>query len=80
MTSNVFTEHKHIGLRSSKEGIVDLNFHKVGCLILMNRVLQGKNSAMLLLVSYFSKKELKPFHKGCACVWCFSVFSFREML
>lgn len=80
MTSNVFTKHKHIGLHSGKEGIVDLNFHKVRCLILMNRVLQGKNSAMLLLVGYFSKKELKLFHKGCVCMWCFSVFSLREML
>lgn len=80
MTSNVFTKHKYIGLHSGKEGIVDLNFHKVRCLILMNRVLQGKNSAMLLLVSYFSKKELKLFHKGCVCTWCFSVFSFRDLL
>lgn len=80
MTSNVFTECKHIGLRSNKEGMVDLNFHKVRCLILINRVLQGKNSAMLLLVSYFSQKELKLFYKGCVCLWCSSVFSFRKMV
>lgn len=66
MTSNVFTEH--IGLRSNKEGMVDLNFREVRCLILMNRALQGKNSAMLLLVSYFSQKELELFYKGCVCL------------
>lgn len=74
MTSNVFTEHKHIGLRRNKEGMVDLNFHKVKCLILMNRALQGKNHAMLLLVSYFSQKELELFHKGLVCVVFFSFF------
>lgn len=56
MTSNVFTQHKHIGLHSNK-GMVDLSFYKVGCLILINRVLPGKNNARLLLVSSFSQKR-----------------------
>jgi len=61
MTSNVFTEHKHSGLSSNRGGMVGLNFHKVRCLVLMNGLLQGKSSAMLLLVSYFSQEELELF-------------------
>lgn len=52
MTSNVFTEHNHIGWRSSKEGIVDRNFQKVTFLILINRGLPGKNSVVFLFISY----------------------------
>lgn len=78
MTSNVFTQLKHIGLRSNK-GMVDLSFYKVRCLILIDRVLPGKNGARLLLVSSFSqkkKKELEHLHEGYVCVVVFS-FSFR---
>lgn len=71
MTSNVFTKHKHIGLRSNRKGMVNLNLHKVRCLILMNRVHQGKNSAMVLVVTSYSQKELELFHKGCKDVLVF---------
>lgn len=52
MTSNVFTEHNHISWRSSKEGIVDLNLQKVIFLILINRGLPGRNSAVFLFMNY----------------------------
>lgn len=56
MTSNIFTKLKHVGLCGYNKRV---NFHKVQCLILTNKVLQGKSSAMLLLVNYFSEKELR---------------------
>lgn len=73
MTSNVFTQHKHIDLHSNK-GMVDLSFYKVRCLILINRVLPGKNSARLLLVCSFSQKRAwTPSQRICVWWWC-SVF------
>lgn len=57
--------------------MVDLNFHGVRLLILMNIVLQGKDIAVLLLVDCFSQKEPEFFYKECVCV---SDFSFRKML
>lgn len=73
MTSNVFTQHKHSGLLSNK-GMVDLSFYKVRCLILINRVLPGKKSARLLLVSSFSQKRAELLQKGY--VYVVVVFSF----
>lgn len=63
----------HIGWRSSKEGIVDLNFQKVTFLILINRGLPGKNSAVFLFMSYQLYVSLNSYIKD---MYLFSGFLF----
>lgn len=77
-TSNVFAKHNHIGLHSSKKGIVGVNFQTVRCLILIKRVFPGKKSAtFLFMICWLCVFEL--LHKRHMFAWCFSA-SFREML
>lgn len=77
-TFNVFAKHNHIGLRSSKKGIVGVNFQTVRCLILIKRVFPGKKSATFLFMICWLCVSLNSFIRD-TFAWCFSA-SFREML